>query len=181
MIFQSTFKLVNCWWERWFTFTRVSVPGNSAFIDESSFSWVSFDFRWVLPTSFVGWVVTYPVESCYTRWEGQGPPGTYKPWFLSGNPFWTQGSSIPESQTPLLLGSVCWHWEYFYLLCFGGYSACSDIYLQHITIQHHSTPEKVKWVTGTRYKFNGWQLAKTKKSISWHVPVMKFIGIKQLV
>ena len=27
---------------------------------------------------------------------------------------------------------------------------------------------------------NGWQLAKMKKEYSWHVPAMKFIGMKQL-
>ena len=32
-----------------------------------------------------------------------------------------------------------------------------------------------------RNNLNGWQLAKMKKSISWHVPAMKFIGMKQLV
>ena len=28
---------------------------------------------------------------------------------------------------------------------------------------------------------NGWQLAKMKKEYSWHVPAIKFIGMKQLV
>ena len=32
-----------------------------------------------------------------------------------------------------------------------------------------------------KYLFNGWQLAKNEKEYSWHVPVMKFIGMKQLV
>ena len=30
-------------------------------------------------------------------------------------------------------------------------------------------------------KVNGSQLAKMKKEYSWHVPAMKFIGMKQLV
>ena len=32
-----------------------------------------------------------------------------------------------------------------------------------------------------RKAINGWQLAKMKKEYSWHVPAMKFIGMKQLV
>ena len=42
----------------------------------------------------------------------------------------------------------------------------------------------IKWSTNKPSigaKVNWWQLAKMKKEYSWHVPAMKFIGMKQFV
>ena len=48
--------------------------------------------------------------------------------------------------------------------------------------QWYSTPLSHKYISKENHKWlNSSQLAKMKKEYSWHVPAMKFIGMKQLV